>query len=421
MKHTLICIIFLIGSIAGALTGSLVSEELVYKVPAKYLTFGRARETQTASKIYNGRAPENGKILYIMGGSGAYASGNEHSLSEKLTQRLGVPVEVFILATANQIIPESYAMIEKLPKSSIQDQAYVLMTYSGHRTIAHPAKSLAGALRRKRILLRYDALRNLFKNDDLFDEPFMVIEENSMADPELQTLMSDPEIILATIDKDYTSSVGSHWMKYFILDKMKKLSRKRIPNNIFEDKDVFSKNEYSEANLKRTKNAFKNPKVRSRYERGHKKFFDVLLQRTSLIPDEHIQHRQDFALYFIEKSKLAADHKNYKFATLELPLHSSIYDEPIIETYRTKFGEKLRTVSHDSGFSNFYLSGPVDELSPFDHWYDTGHMSPIGRYIFEDYYVDALVSFMTDNEGGLYTENNMAADEKESDPLKGKN
>jgi len=141
MKNVFIGIVFLIGSIVGAWSATFVSEELVYKIPSEYLSFGRAREIQAGAKIYSGERPQNGKVLYITGGSAGYASVNEHSLEEKLTDRLGVPVNVHVIATASQSVVESFAMVEKFPKNPLEEQAYVLMTWSGHRVSSDPEKN----------------------------------------------------------------------------------------------------------------------------------------------------------------------------------------------------------------------------------------------------------------------------------------
>jgi len=245
----------------------------------------------------------------------------------------------------------------------------------------------------KRILLRYDATRDLILNGGLLNESFMSNSEGAI---------TDPKKYIAAIDKEFTASVASHWMKSFLHDKLKKLNRKRVPKNIFLQPDVFLKTEYGAARQKRVKRAYKNPKVRARYERNHKRYHDILLRNVSKLKPDTARHSKDFALYFIEQSKLMADKKKYTFGTLELPLNTVVHNDTVINKHRTAFSEELQALSRQKDFSNYYLVDEIAELGPFENWYDSGHMSPVGRKVYEKYYLDALVKFMTNGSDGVY-------------------
>lgn len=393
MKNVLVGIVFLLGTLLGTLSATLVSEELVYKVPAKYLTFGRVREMQAGKKIYYGKRPKGGKIIYILGGSAGYASANEHHLSEELTKRLGVPVQVYIVATSSQNIAESYSIIDKLPKQSSNGDAFVVMTWSGYRISSRPQDMIAGALNRDRMLMRHDAIKDLITNDDLLKQPFMLRND---------AIVTNPSEYLAKIDKDHTSSVGSFWLKYFASDKVKKIARKKTPKNIFVDGDVFSTSPYSKRRLDTVALSYTKPAQMARFERNHKKYIKRL-QNTikKLTPEESRRHR-DFSLYFMSEASKMANSRGYEYSTLELPLNNIVHEDPDISVFRKAFNTELIDLSQQKGFKNYYLDNRISELDPFNFWYDAGHMNPIGRKHFAPYYLDALERFLTGHSDGVY-------------------
>ena len=393
MKNILIGIVFLFGTVLGMLAATQVGEELVYKIPAKYLTFGRPAEIQATSKILHGKRPENGKILYITGGSSGFTSGNEHTLSAALTERLGVPVRVYNISSASQKMIESFSMIGKMPKATEKGQIYVMTTYGGHRATTVPNASLSGAFFRTRALLRHDELRDLINNHNLLEEPFM---SNSGRE------VTDPKKYMAGLDKEYTSSVGSHWLKYFIHDKVRRMNRRKIHKSLFTDKDVYPEDDYSERRLNSTARIFANPNQQKRIEARHTRYSNALKNAIKDLTPEQIQQRKDFALYSLEKSKELSDTKNYKFGAIEIPIYSPLFYDPLIYEYRTTFNEQLRALSEEKNFPVFYLDDDIKDLEAINNWNDSGHMTNVGRHAFEKYYVDALVKFMSGDEGGVY-------------------
>ena len=391
MKNVFVGIVFLLGCALGLVAATQVKVEFLFKIPAQYLTFSRSTEMQAASKIYYGKRPENGKVLYITGGSLGRVSGNEHSLSKKLTERMGIPIQVYNVASNGQRVPESYSMIDNMPASTNKKQTYVLMTYGGHRTTTSPNSALVSSFYRKRTLMRDDAVRDLITRDNLFNETFM---------PKGKKEGRDPKQFLAELDKEHTASLGSRWLKYFFYDKAKKLTRKVPPKNIFKDPDVFRKNDYSPVRINGIIKAFK--KNRDRYELSHKKYYNILVGVIEKFTPEQAQNRRDFALYFFDKSNGLALKKDYEFAALELPIHRSLHNHPQVYDYRKTFNTQLKALGDKKDFPVYYLDEDIKELDVFHNWTDTGHMSVVGGSIYEKYYIDVLVKFLSGDDGGVY-------------------
>jgi len=403
MKNVLVGIVFLFGMSLGLLTATQIGEELIHKIPAKYLTFGRPDDIQAAAKIYNGVPPENGKLVYIMGGSSGFTSANEQSLSNQLTERLGVPVTVYNVSAASQKMIESYSMIGKMPETTQKEQVYVVMTYGGYRASSAPVSSVRSAFSRLRSLLRHDAIRDLIENENLLEESFMLNPKGKA---------QDPKEFMASLDKKHTSSVGSHWLKYFMLDKMKKVTRKKFRKNFFTDPNAFNENEYSEKVLERVKRVFAHPNHQKRIQARYDRYTNNLTSNYERLNPETIKKRQDFALYSIKKSKELSNQKNYSFTALELPIHKSLHSKPLIYDYRTSFNQKLIALAKNNNFPIFYLDEYISEMEPKNRWNDTGHMSVLGRYTYEKYYVDVLTRFINGDEDGVYGDKTLPPNSK---------
>ena len=407
MKNVLVGIVFLLGTFLGMLTATQVGEELMHIVPAKYLTFGRPDDIQAAAKIYKGVPPENGKLVYILGGSSGFTSANEYSLSKQLTEKLGVPVQVYNVSAASQKMIESYSMIDKMLESSEEDQIYIVMTYGGYRAAAAPKSAVRSAFSRTRSPLRHDAVRELIENGNLLEESFMLDAKGNAV---------TPTEFMAPLDKKYTASVGSHWLKYLMLDKLKKINKKKFRKNFFTDQPAFRENDYSERILNRVRKVFANPKQQKRIQARYTRYTNNLTANYERLKPEEAKQRKDFALYIIGKSKELSDQKNYKFTALELPIHKSLHSKPVIYDYRTSFNAQLKDLSREKGFPIFYLENYIDEMEGLNRWNDTGHMSVLGRYTYEKYYVDALAKFINGEEGGVYGDISLAPVSTQSEP-----
>jgi len=378
----------------GTLTASQMGAELLFKIPSEYLTFGRRSETQGAEKIYHGERPPGGKVVYISGGSSGFASANEHALSEELTKRMGVPVRVYVIAYSSQSVTDSYSLQASIPKADDTEQVYILMTYGGHRAISEPHAAIRSTFKRTRTLVRPEALRKLINDENLLEEPSFYRGLNTV---------TDHKKYMAEMDKEFTSSVGSHWLKNFFHDKMKKLSRNvKNKKSYFVEQDVFRKNDYAQSRLDSVYKSFQKPKIRKRREQAHKKYADILLRNISNLTPEEAERRQNFARYMFKKSKETSDRKNFKFGALELPVYNDLLTQPVILEQRKNFNRKMQSLSIEHDFPVFYLEDAIEELDVFEYWYDTGHMSPIGRHKFQKYYVDALVKFLNGDRGGVY-------------------
>jgi len=367
MKNVLVGIVFLFGMSLGLLTATQIGEELIHKIPAKYLTFGRPDDIQAAAKIYNGVPPENGKLVYIMGGSSGFTSANEQSLSNQLTERLGVPVTVYNVSAASQKMIESYSMIGKMPETTQKEQVYVVMTYGGYRASSAPVSSVRSAFSRLRSLLRHDAIRDLIENENLLEESFMLNPKGKA---------QDPKEFMASLDKKHTSSVGS------------------------------------EKVLERVKRVFAHPNHQKRIQARYDRYTNNLTSNYERLNPETIKKRQDFALYSIKKSKELSNQKNYSFTALELPIHKSLHSKPLIYDYRTSFNQKLIALAKNNNFPIFYLDEYISEMEPKNRWNDTGHMSVLGRYTYEKYYVDVLTRFINGDEDGVYGDKTLPPNSK---------